>query len=74
MSLDKLRGRVDALRRKMALALLVVELQPAAEELCDRWAIADAERQPLPESRPLADIIVRRGYILPSLMPLYRLP
>ena len=64
MSVDHLRRRVDALRRKMALALVVVELQPAAEELCDRWAIAQANQQPLPENRTLVDIVVRRGYFL----------
>ena len=72
MSVDHLRSRVDALRRKMALALVVVELQPAAEELCDRWSIADANRQPLPEVRSLVDIIVRRRPGLPSLMGLYK--
>ena len=72
MSVDHLRRRVDSLRRSMALALVVVELQPAAEELCDRWAIAQANRQPLPENRTLVDIVVRRGYFLPSLMALYK--
>lgn len=72
MSVDHLRRRVDALRHKMALALVVVELQPAAEELCDSWAIAESNQQPPPESRPLVDIIVRRGHNLPSLMALYK--
>ena len=71
MSLNYLRSRVDALRRKMALALVVVELQPAAEELCDQWSIADANRQPLPESRPLVDLMIRRGHRLPNLLGLY---
>ena len=71
MSVDHLTRRVDALRRKMALALVVVELQPAAEEVCDRWAIAEAEGQPLPSTRSLVDVIVRRRPGLPSLMGLY---
>ena len=72
MSVDHLRRRVDALRRQMALALVVVELQPAAEELCDSWAIAESNQQPPPENRALVDIIVRRGRNLPSLMALYK--
>ena len=71
MSVDQLRRRVDALRRKMIHALVVVELQPAAEEVCDRWAIADSDGQPLPETRTLVGIMVGRGYNLPSLMALY---
>ena len=72
MSIDHLRRRVDALRRKMAHALIVGELQTAAEELCDRWTIAHANRQPIPENRALVDIIVRKKRGLPSLMALYK--
>ena len=72
MSIDPLRRRVDALRRRMALALVVVELQPAAEELCDRWTIAHANRRPLPQVRSLVDIIVRKRPGLPSLMGVYK--
>ena len=40
MSLSQLRRRVDALKRKLAVSLAVVQLRPIAEEFCDEWALA----------------------------------
>ena len=40
MPFSHLRRRVDALKRKLAVPLAVVQLRPRAEEYCDQWATA----------------------------------
>ena len=43
MSLRQLRNRVNALKRKLALPLVVIRLRPLAEEFCYEWAQARAD-------------------------------
>ena len=66
--MNDLRHRVNALRRKMALALAVVRLRPLAQEFCVQWAVAQSRRQPSPESHPFISRVVDAGLRLPTFM------
>ena len=54
MSINQLRARLDALKRKYALPILILRLRRRAENLCQLWDAADiAERlhnQPFPDT------------------------
>ena len=51
-SLSQLRRRVDALRRKCAKELAVVQLRPLAEDFSQQWAVALSNRSPLSGASP----------------------
>ncbi len=46
--LSQIRSRINALRRKMALEISVVRLEPVADEFCYQWDRARAEGRPAP--------------------------
>ena len=87
MSLRRLRNRVNALRRKLALPLAVIRLRPLAEEFCHEWAQARADfgshkapsKQMPPsftsvETGPLSLIrrVASHGFRLTTFMDLHR--
>ncbi len=47
--LSHIRSRINALRRKMALEISVVRVEPVADEFCFQWERASAERKPAPD-------------------------
>ncbi len=87
MSLRQLRNRVNALKRKLALPLVVIRLRPLAEEFCYEWAQARADfgrhkapskQMPQPftsvETGPLSLIrrVAGHGFRLTTFMDLHR--
>ena len=64
MSLSRIRSKIEALERKLARPLAVVKLRPLAEEYCDQWEAAHADKKPLPEAQPLIQRIADRGFRL----------
>ena len=52
MPFSHLRRRVDALKRKLAVPLAVVQLRPMAEEYCDQWATAVMSGEVPPPATP----------------------
>ena len=66
--MNDLRRRVNALRRKMALALAVVRLRPLARDFCVQWNVALSDHRPSPESRPFVRQVVDAGLRLPTFM------
>ena len=73
MSISQLRARLDALKRKYALPLLILRLRRRAENLCQLWETADiAERthnQPFPDT--IAVSIALTSITLPPRRGLY---
>ena len=53
MSLSQIRTRLNTLKRKFALPLTTLRARILAEKLCHQWHIAQANRQPLPETHTL---------------------
>ena len=72
VSLGQMRRQTDALKRKYALELAVYRLRPITEEFCLQWAVAVADCQPLPETRPFTQSIVGQGFRFFTLMELHR--
>ena len=66
-----LRSRVNALRRKMALALAVVRLRRLAREFCLESTVALANRRPQPGYHSFVRRVVDAGFRLPTLMAVY---
>lgn len=62
MTLSQIRNRVQTLQRKYGLALAVIRLRPYAEQFCDQWEIAKANRQPLPQSHPFILRLANAGF------------
>ena len=48
MFLDHYRRRINALKRRLAVPLAVVRLRPLAEEYCDQWVAAVADKEDPP--------------------------
>ena len=75
MSIQQLRARLDALKRRYALPLLILRLRRRAENLCQLWDTADiAERshnQPFPDVVLMVPDFARDGPLLPPLPELY---
>ena len=76
MSISQLRARLDALKRKYALPLLILRRR-RAENLCQIWETADiAERshnQPFPDTTLMLPDFARDGPLLPSFLNFMRL-
>ncbi len=72
VSLSQIRNRINALRRKYALPLAVNSLRPLAEEFCQQWAVAQADRKPAPEPQPFIRKIASAGFRLPTFMELHK--
>ena len=70
--MNDLKRRVNALRRKMALALAVVRLRRLADEFSLQWAAAIADRRPAPGFHPFVSQLVDAGFRLPTLMALHK--
>ena len=67
-----IRRRVNALRRKMALALAVVRLRPLAQEFCAQWDRALSDSRRLPQSHPFIRRVAQAGFRLPTFMAAHR--
>ena len=52
-TLSQIRSGINALRRKYAREIAIYRLRQLAEELCDQWAVAVADKQPAPEPHTL---------------------
>lgn len=50
MTIRQLRIRLDALKRKHAIPLLILRLPRRAEILCHNWETAQAKNRPLPDT------------------------
>ena len=61
MSLSRIRSKIEALERKLALPLAVVKLRPLAEEFCDQWEVAKDAKKPLPQAHPFIQRIAGKG-------------
>ena len=53
MSLREIRRTVNALKRKLALPLAVINARRAAEAACDQWHTAQRNEKPLPAALDL---------------------
>ena len=77
MSINQLRARLDALKRKYALPILILRLRRRAENLCQLWETADiAERthnQPFPDTVLMIPDFARDGPMLPCFLNFMRL-
>ncbi len=77
MSIQQLRARLDALKRRYALPLLILRLRRRAENLCQLWDTADiAERlhnQPFPDVVLMVPDFARDGPLLPPFLNSMRL-
>ena len=70
-SLSQLRRRVDALRRKCAKELAVVQLRPLAEDFSQQWAVALSNRRPAPQPQPFIRRIAQHGFRFNTFMALH---
>ena len=64
--LSYIRSRINALRRKMALEISVVRLEPVADDFCFQWERASAERKPAPDILAFIRKVAATGYWLPT--------
>ena len=75
MSINQLRARLDALKRRYALPLLILRLRRRAENLCQLWDTADiaarTHNQPFPDVVLMVPDFARDGPLLPSFPELY---
>ena len=70
--MNDLKRRVNALRRKMALALAVVRLRPLAQEFCAQWDRALSGSRPPPEPHSFVSRVGQAGFRLPTFMAAHR--
>ena len=70
--LSYIRSRINALRRKMALEISVVSLEPVADEFCFQWDRARAEGRPAPDILAFIRKIGAAGYWLPTLVAAHK--
>ena len=68
MHLNEIRRRIDALRRKLALELAVIELHRLVCEFALKWGIALAGDQPVPEPHTFPSKVAATGVKLTSHM------
>ena len=72
MSIHHLRARLDALKRKYALPLLILRLRLRAEKLCHIWDIADiaelTHNQPFPDTTLMIPDFGQDGPLLPTFL------
>ena len=66
--LSHIRSRINALRRKMALEISVVRLEPVADDFCFQWDRARAEGRPAPHWHSFIRKVGEAGYWLPTLI------
>ena len=70
--LSQIRSRINALRRKMALEISVVRLEPVADEFCFQWERASAEGRPAPHWHSFIRKVAATGYWLPTLVAAHK--
>ena len=70
--LSQIRSRINALRRKMALEISVVRLEPVADDFCFQWERASAERKPAPDILAFIRKIGATGYWLPTFVAAHK--
>ena len=61
MTLSSLRARIRTLRRKLARPYAQVIVQPMADDFCDEWARAQAERVPTPSAQSFVRRVADAG-------------
>ena len=62
MTLSQIRNRVRSLQRKYGLALAVIRVRPYADQFCNQWRFANANRQPVPQSHPFIRRLANAGF------------
>ncbi len=62
MTLSQIRNRVRSLQRKYGLALAVMRVRPYADQFCNQWRFATANRQPVPQSHPFIRRLADAGF------------
>ena len=72
--LSQIRSRINALRRKMALEISVVRLEPVADDFCYQWDRARAEGRPAPHWHSFIRKVAEAGYWLPALISVQKYP
>ena len=71
-TLSSLRARVRALQRKLAPELALLRLRRLAEEHCLKSSVAQADRQPPPESHAFIRRVASDGFRLPTFMAVHK--
>lgn len=61
MTLSQIRQRVNYLQRKFAVALKVIRARTLADEVSQRWTIAQANHRPLPDPEDVLDFVRDAG-------------
>ena len=69
---SSLRARVRALQRKLAPELALLRLRRLAGEHCLQSSVAQADRQPPPESHAFIRRVASDGFRLPSFMAVHK--
>ena len=64
MTLSQIKAEIRRLQRILARPLAQLAIQRMSQELCDDWACAQAEKEPLPEAQPFIQEVVKAGYRL----------
>ena len=71
-TLSSLKARVRALRRKLAPQLALLRLRRLAEEHCLQSSVAQADRQPPPESHAFILRVAAAGFRLSTFMAAHK--
>ena len=67
MTLSQIRRRVDALKRRFAREIAILELQEIAESISDEWSPSEP-----PEPGHVIRRVANAGFLLPTFMSLRR--
>ncbi len=70
--LSQIRSRINALRRKFALEISVVRLEPVTDEFCYQWDRARAEGRPAPHWHSFIRKVGAAGYHLPTFVAAHK--
>ena len=72
MTTLQLRAKLNALKRKYTLPLLILRLRRGAQILCHDWAAAEANNQPIPSTPMMVAKFAQNGPRLPNYLDLHR--
>ena len=72
MSFSRLRNRLKALERGLALPLAVIRARPVAQDLCEQWAATQAEQKTLPTPFQIVQKVREAGIRNASFMDLHQ--
>ena len=67
MTISQIRRRIDALKRKLAPELAIIQLRRLAEDISDEWVTSEA-----PEPPDVIQRIAKAGFHLPTFARLHR--